>query len=98
MPWPLVNVIDGRDILLKRCLPSTDTATTVPSGAGSCHAECRISDLDTFAERPVQADDHEVKERRKCHPEQVGQEKQTASEEVSVSMSAAIDSQRKGTS
>jgi len=75
MPWPLVNVIDGRDVLLKRCLPSTDTATTVPSGAGSCHAECRISDSDTFAERPVQADDREVKERRKRHPEQVGQEK-----------------------
>lgn len=39
---------------------------------------CGMSDFldsDTFAERPVQADDREVKERRKRHPEQVGQEK-----------------------
>ena len=30
MPWPLVNVFDSREILLKRCRPSMDTATTAP--------------------------------------------------------------------
>src|SRR6185437_3448528 len=75
MPWPLVKLIDGRDVLLNRCLPSTDTATTAPSETGSCHAEYRISDSDTFAERPVQSDDLEIQDDRERHPKQVGQEK-----------------------
>src|ERR1700710_103788 len=75
MPWPLVNAIASRDVLLKRCLPSTDTATTAPSGTECCRSEFRILDLGTFAERPGQSDDLEMEERRERHPKQVGQEK-----------------------
>ena len=68
MPWPLLRVMESRDVLLKRCLPSTETATTAPFGAGSCSSGCRISDSGTFAERPIQLDDLEIQDDRERHP------------------------------
>jgi hypothetical protein len=44
----LVNVIDSREILLKRCRPSMDTATTAPFGMECCSGS-RISDSGTLA-------------------------------------------------
>jgi hypothetical protein len=67
-PWPLVRAMENREALLKRCLPSTDTATTAPSRAGSCCSGFRMSASGTFAERPIQPGDLEIQEGRERHP------------------------------
>ena len=86
---------DGhREVLLNRCLPSTDTATTDPS------VRIWFSVAGTSAERPIYPNDLEIQGGRESYPEQIGQRSQMAKVEYSPtpSMRAAIESQRNGTS